>query len=778
MGRRMQASEEKRPLLTLRSRGEAWLRVKKVDGEFGALELQATDLEPHSGGLDGGGIVFLQSGQDGCSAGGRSTTSQAVPLACAAAATALTPRDEFPLAGLVFAGAAISGANADHQVTDLDVDWHRIYTMGTGQGGIGKVVSMADDNELFWNGISVATLDKGEIWTGNVNDFDEFYASGPIFGTVRDQTGGVRRGERTMASGRLKGKSFSFGNGERTVVRIWARALEADASCTVANIAGPVQARDIQAGTGHLFSFSSSASTTQVVNVVCSTNIVLAVAGDDPYIYSDADLNDRYIVVPPEGTEWYGIPSRRLQLSQSGPDTLEVTESCSDGSSRVITIPAGGFGAHSTGTDYVAHHSGKACVYSATEPFSAHSWSDSDGWDAVSMLPRPQGSTAFGIPTAFQWLAFASLEPGTCTCSHGTVQVSSCSNNVCRGWIGGSRAGATCDCTVPMWAAFDCSETNDEQLLYGDLSYQPAVEPDYILGSASTECMPGVEVELALPNGTLFNVEHSWDLQAHAGEQEWTVVSILDLTAPTVSNATLTPSGNMIAGPPSNLDACESVFIGPGAVLSLRFIVSEPLSTQPSVVIAGQSVRANCDRYDPVFCAASLEVRPDSPSGMVGYSIVGFADRSGNRGLDVIAETCITIDVDGPIFSEVSISADSLSTTFAGPGTWITLSAVSTPALALPDPILCFEDDFDGGTYSPDLWDANSLTGSISSRKLQPIAVQLGHSAVETADPSQDIDVGTCHRYGCGFHTRNGPLEPNRVIDGVEGPTPWSRAPT
>ena len=44
---------------------------------------------------------------------------------------------------------------------------------------------------------------------------------------------------------------------------------------------------------------------------------------------------------------------------------------------------------------------------------------------------------------------------------------------------------------------------------------------------------------------------------------------------------------------------------------------------------------------------------------------------------------------------------------------------------------MCFEDAFDGGTYSPDLWDANSLTGSITSRGLQPVAVQLGDSTVD-----------------------------------------------
>ena len=108
-----------------------------------------------------------------------------VQLVCAAAATVLTPRDEFPLAGLAFAGAAISGANAEHEKSDPDAKWHRLYALNTGQGGQAKLVSIAPDNELFLNGVSVATLDQGEIWTGAVSDFDEFYASGPIYGTVR-----------------------------------------------------------------------------------------------------------------------------------------------------------------------------------------------------------------------------------------------------------------------------------------------------------------------------------------------------------------------------------------------------------------------------------------------------------------------------------------------------------------------------------------------------------------------------------------------------------------
>ena len=134
-----------------------------------------------------------------------------------------------------------------------------------------------------------------------------------------------------MASGRLKGVSFSFANLHNGIS---ARALESDASCTVTNSAGPVETRSIEAGTGHLFQLNAASVSGQGVTVVCSSDIVLAVHTNSEKRY--------YTVVPPEATEWYGIPSRSLHLSQSGADALQVTESCSDGSTRVFTIPAGG----------------------------------------------------------------------------------------------------------------------------------------------------------------------------------------------------------------------------------------------------------------------------------------------------------------------------------------------------------------------------------------------------------------------------------------------------
>ena len=46
------------------------------------------------------------------------------------------------------------------EAQDLEAATHRIFAMDAGQGADGKVVSMADNNELFKNGESVAVLGK------------------------------------------------------------------------------------------------------------------------------------------------------------------------------------------------------------------------------------------------------------------------------------------------------------------------------------------------------------------------------------------------------------------------------------------------------------------------------------------------------------------------------------------------------------------------------------------------------------------------------------------
>jgi hypothetical protein len=621
--------------------------------------------------------------------------------------------------------------------------------MDAGQGAEGKVVSLSDGNEILKNGVALATFNKGERWAGPVNDFDEFSARGPIYGSVR------AGGEHVMASGRLKGRSFSFGNDRRSALGIWTRALETEATCTVTTSAGVIETTTIAASTGYVFSFATPTGSDQGVTVVCDADVVVSTGHT-----SETD----YMVLAPEASEWYGIASSILSLSQSGANPLQVIESCSDGSTRTLTIPGGGTGAISDG-GYLGQYAGKACTYTAaghvespnvpvllnpslnarfgtyigcktggswsreggnvpysaagaqsclercragnyqygglecpmandvhcqcsnspgtvdtndetcarvqghcssptvqwafsfgghsrgsvydlaqtsshacdsdrtahwthvrhtdgnthpandnlcgshvygtprvseswsvdfeqtvpgydeflfasgdcdkwivmtkaeaigsdgmreysnaqlnvmrgsasgssfttngyrrrvcgqqahedpwiqyqnaghnqcdaiyvnngypacggngvgaqhggldvyirnsatatgsdsTAVFSVHGYGDGSGGDAVNFLPTNTGSMVLGASTDFQWLAFASLEAGTCACTHGTAEVNSCDNGICTGRISGGAAGVTCDCTVPMFGVLECTGTDDEQLFYGDLAY-------------------------------------------------------------------------------------------------------------------------------------------------------------------------------------------------------------------------------------------------------------------------------------------------------------------
>jgi hypothetical protein len=275
----------------------------------------------------------------------------------------------------LYGGLSYEGTADD----DMDAAFYRIYAMDAGQGGDAKVVSMADNKVIFQNSEPIATLNKGERWTGPVNDFDEFSATGPIYGSVR-AAGGEH--DIVMASGRLKGRTFSFGNDRRTAIGLWTRALEADATCTVTTNEGAVATTTIPAGTGYIFDFDTSADSDQGVVLACDADVVLATR--------HTTEND-YIIVPPESTEWYGVISTYLSVSQSGADELSVQESCSDGSTRTITIPGGGTGARSE-AGYDEQYSGKACTYSAASPFNIQSRADGDGGDAVNLLPTSTGS--------------------------------------------------------------------------------------------------------------------------------------------------------------------------------------------------------------------------------------------------------------------------------------------------------------------------------------------------------------------------------------------------
>jgi hypothetical protein len=65
---------------------------------------------------------------------------------------------------------------------------------------------------------------------------------------------------------------------------------------------------------------------------------------------------------------------------------------------------------------YDAQYTGRACRYDSAaggHTFFAHTYADSDGGDCTPFLPTSLFSTAFATPVAWEFLVFASDQPGT-----------------------------------------------------------------------------------------------------------------------------------------------------------------------------------------------------------------------------------------------------------------------------------------------------------------------------------------------------------------------------
>lgn len=366
---------------------------------------------------------------------------------------------------------------------DLDALWYRLFVGRSGAvgRGQGKVISLADGNEIFMNGVSLGVFNKGQRWFDtnperHAATFDEFYASGPIYGIYkRMDASGNAVGYHPMNPGRLKGRQFSFHNWRRADLVLLARALETNAICVI--MTNDEVLDTVSIGSDDGFSFRSvdygevPAGTDQIIKVACNADVVLA-AGERASVHDQGGVGTDYVVIPPEATEWYGMISGTICISQSTGEDLQVTEMCSNSAPRTFVVP-GSTGAFHQDAQFLSHFQGAACIYSASKPFSVHGAADGDGFDAVFLLSTAYGSTTFGHAVNSNLIAFAALEPGSCSCDGVSVDVSACRNGVCRGRTGatGLAGAGTCDCSSPMWSAFDTSQLNDEQLAYGDLPF-------------------------------------------------------------------------------------------------------------------------------------------------------------------------------------------------------------------------------------------------------------------------------------------------------------------
>ena len=369
-------------------------------------------------------------------------------------------------------------------VVDIDRFTYRLF-VARAQSMPGYVASIADGNELSLNGAVVATLNAGDVWTGDVSFGDVFSAQGPIYGVVDDRTAdGYQSADAyAMIPGRMKGTQFAIANDRRNDAQLYVYCLETACHVIVSTSGDAVEVRDMEPGSFEQVSVGGAFGATAAIVVTSGSPIVLAIGNSDLDNYAGAGtatgtIGD-YIIVPPDSPEVFGIASTQSGVAGVDASAHTAHETCSDGSSQDITIPPAGQQLQLLG--YSSAYNGKACKYTSVEvdeygrpkTLTANSNADGDGGSATPFLPRRLFSTEFAAPIAFTYMAFVSDEAGTLTIERGDGSSESHqlegANGVFKFKLGAGEAGTLVHASVPVWAMVQCAVSLDEQLLYGNI---------------------------------------------------------------------------------------------------------------------------------------------------------------------------------------------------------------------------------------------------------------------------------------------------------------------
>eukprot|EP01043_Picozoa_sp_COSAG02_P010260 COSAG02_NODE_357_length_23913_cov_6.793483_8_plen_2934_part_01 len=169
---------------------------------------------------------------------------------------------------------------------------------------------------------------------------------------------------------------------------------------------------------------------------------------------------------------------------------------------------------------------------------------------------------------------------------------------------------------------------------------------------AAHMCVPAVTITVAIPQGVDFNVE-AWREQDDDGtEIAGTEIAFLDSSAPQITAAELSATGNVLAGPLLN----GTTVAGPWATVTLAFAISEPIVRLPLVRIAGVLCSPRCVGLS---CDAVLIVDPDVSRGGFGFGVEEDDHRDPCHQLDTLGGSlCPSID-DSAWHSTISFSEHS-----------------------------------------------------------------------------------------------------------------------
>jgi len=346
--------------------------------------------------------------------------------------------------------------------------------MNLGQAIQSSVVALNDNTTVNLNGVFLKTLNAGETWVFASNQvapsIDVIDADKPIFVAGRRGSGtDTYKANIVWNTPDWAGKEFIFTGTRDNPHEVTVYAFE-EATVTLKKGAATIASQVIGEGSTHVFSVAADGGFQ-----VTSTGLIVAYK-----ISAGGGKSSDPIPLLPASNDIIGVPSSVGKVT-----TLAPTASFNYFHSNSVT----GSGSVALGatTDIVpqgtsSQYEAMAVRITSSEKLVANSNADADGLCSAPFLPSAMMKRRYAINVMAEWVAFASLEPGSITVidpadpgnpTSVSLQKSGADPNApYKARLTGLSAGHIFESTVPMAAWYEPDTDTggaleDETILFG-----------------------------------------------------------------------------------------------------------------------------------------------------------------------------------------------------------------------------------------------------------------------------------------------------------------------
>jgi hypothetical protein len=285
-----------------------------------------------------------------------------------------------------------------------DIDFFNAAYQAINVGGAtaNQLVSFADGNTIYKDGVELSTINKGDTLSIPATDFTKIEGTEPFFIAGRLGAGGnTNKANVVWATSAWVGNEFYFNHNRSNPMKVKVYAFT-DSNVSITSGGAPVSSQFIASENGHTFTISSYGS-----YEMSSDGLIVA--------YTYANGNGTQYVDPkpllPASKDIIGFASSSAKITSST-DGNAYTRYFSNNTSASGTI--------NTGTTLTFNgsgnrYSGNSVRLKATQNIIGNSYADADGNCSAPFVPSAFQKKKFGLNVMNEWVAFASTNAASIT---------------------------------------------------------------------------------------------------------------------------------------------------------------------------------------------------------------------------------------------------------------------------------------------------------------------------------------------------------------------------